>query len=501
MNHRNVRTVLGLLLQYVGAALLLPLAVSLVYRESDAWAFALASLFAMATGTALRGRRRMTVLGRRDAFAVVTFGWLAVTVVGALPFMLSGAIPSPVDALFESASGVTTTGATVLTNVEQAPHGILFWRAFLQWLGGMGFVVLSLALLPQLAVGGMELFKAEVPSPMPERLKPRLSDTALILWRIYLGLTLLLIVLLKAAGMGVFDAVVHALVTIPTGGFSTKSQSIAAFGNATIEAILIVFMLLAGTNFSLLHRAWTERRLSAITENAEFKAYVGILIVATLGVGWGLWRAGTFAPAEALRHAAFQAVSLVTTTGFASTDYALWPPFASALVFALMFIGASAGSTSGGVKVMRHLVMAKHGLRELRRMIHPRSVLPLRVGAQTIGENVIAGVLGFIVLYMMLFGVGTLLIAAHGIELQTAASAVAAALGNVGPGLGGAGPMGHFAWLPASAKLLLALFMLLGRLEIYTVLVVLLPAAWTGVLRAPKRKAQARRSEDLGRRQ
>lgn len=496
MNGQNVRTVLGLLMQYVGAVLLLPVVVALGYREPDWWSFALAGLLSAALGTILRGRRRVPTLSRRDAFAVVTLGWLALILIGALPFIVSGSVSSFADGFFEAASGATTTGATIFTNIEGLSHGILFWRALLQWLGGMGFVVLSLALLPQLAVGGMELFKAEVPTPIPERLKPRLSDTAVILWRIYLGLTLLLLVLLLLAGMDGFDALLHALVTIPTGGFSTRSHSIAAFDNVTIEAILVVFMLLAGTNFSLLHRAWTERRLSAITQNSEFKAYIAILTVATLGIAWGLWRAGVYDPQTALRHAAFQAVSIVTTTGFASTDYALWPPFASAIVLALMFVGASAGSTSGGVKVMRHMVMVKHGVRELRRMVHPRSVLPLRVGNQTIKEHVVAGVLGFVGLYMLLFGVGTLLMAAHGIELGTAASAVAAALGNVGPALGAAGPMGHFGWLPSSAKVLLALLMILGRLEIYTVLVLLLPAAWTGIRRKPRARGAARSAQD-----
>ncbi|NLN26937.1 MAG: TrkH family potassium uptake protein [Firmicutes bacterium] len=491
MNERNVRAVLGMLLQYVGAVLLLPLAVALFYREPDWWCFASAALLSALSGTVLRGRRRVTALRRRDAFAIVTLSWLALTLIGAVPFLLSGSVASIADGIFEAAAGATTTGATVFPDVERLSHGLQFWRALLQWLGGMGIVVLSLALLPQLAVGGMELYKAEAPTPLPERLRPRLADTAIMLWRIYLTLTAVLALLLLLAGMGAFDALVHALVTIPTGGFSNKARSIAAFDSPAIEGILIVFMFLAGSNFSLLHRAWSERRLGAITENAEFRAYAAVLALASLGIAWSLWRAGVYGAGDALRHGVFQAVSIVTTTGFASTDYSLWPSFASSIVFALMFVGASAGSTSGGVKVMRHLVILKHGVRELRRLVHPRSVLPLRIGSQTIAENVIAGVLGFLALYIMLFGVGTLLLAAHGIDLRTSASSAAAALGNVGPALGATGPMGHFGWLPASAKLVLTALMIVGRLEIYTVLVLVLPGAWTGARRAPGRPSRA----------
>lgn len=485
MTYSNVLAFLGLLLHYLGLALVVPGSVALIYGEHDAMALALTALLSLTLGLMLRWKRKVMGLSHRDAFAIVSLGWIAVAAIGALPFVFSGAIPSYVDALFEATSGVTTTGATVIEDVESLPHGLLLWRSMLQWLGGMGFIVLSLALLPQLAVGGMELFKAEVPTPIPERLKPRLRETSMIMWRIYIGLTVTLAILLLAAGMNWFDAVSHALVTIPTGGFSTRTLSIAAYNSVPIELILGLFMLLSGANFSLYHRALDDRRLSCIWRDPEFRTYLAILLAATGFMALNLWRSGSYDVLNALRHASFQAISIVTTTGFASADFNVWPAFATTILFGLMFVGGSAGSTAGGVKVMRHIVVVKHGYRELLRLIHPRAVRPVRVGSQSISESVIARVLAFLLLYLMLFAMGTLVIVAHGVEMRTAAAAVAASLGNVGPSLGGVGPMATYAWLPPTAKLVVSFLMVVGRLEIYTVLVLLLPATWARSRRAP----------------
>lgn len=486
MNYTSVAGFLGLLLTYVALAMLFPAAVSWYYGDGGTIAFVAASGLTLAVGLILRWRCKVTALTRRDAFAITTLGWLATALFGALPFWLSGVIPSFVDAFFEAVSGVTTTGATVIADIESVPHGLLLWRSLLQWLGGMGIVVLTIAVLPQLSVGGMELFKAEVPSPIPERLSPRLRETSIIMWRIYIAITIVLAALLTLSGMGLFEAVLHALVTVPTGGFSTRATSIQAFDNGLIELILAFFMLLCGTNFSLIHKAVSTRSLRCIVRDPEFRVYLGIVVVGTLMITASLWNLADYGPWGALRHAAFQTISIVTTTGFATTDFALWPPLASLVIVLLMFVGGSAGSTAGGVKVLRHMVVVKHSYRELLKLVHPRAVRPVRIGTRPISEVVIAGVLGFVIIYMLLFGLGTLAIAAYGVDLKTAASAVAGSLGNVGPGLGNVGPMGTYAAFAPTAKLVLAFLMLIGRLEIYTVLVLLLPAAWERARRAPE---------------
>lgn len=479
MNFGTLAGFLGLLLCYVGLSMLVPFGVSLYFGEGAAGAFAASAALTLAAGLVLRRGRRVAGLAPREAFAATALGWVATSAAGALPLLLSGALPSYVDALFEAVSGVTTTGATVIGDVAHLPRSIVLWRALLQWLGGMGIVVLSLALLPQIGAGGMELFKAEAPTPIPERLKPRLRETAHVLWRLYIGLTLLLLVLLVGAGMPPFEALVHALTTIPTGGFSTRPDSVQGFNSPAVELVLAFFMFVSGVNFALLYKAWASRNVRCILRDPEFRAYAAVLGAAAALMAVSLWRSGTYGPLNALRHAAFQAIALVTTTGFATADYASWPPFALLVVLLLMFVGGCAGSTAGGIKVLRHMVVAKHGYREILRLVHPRAVRPVRIGARAVDEGVIAGVLAFVVLYMMLFAAGTVAVAAYGTDLLTAASAVAGALGNVGPGLGAVGPMATYASFAPTAKLLLALLMLIGRLEIYTVLVLLIPATWT----------------------
>lgn len=478
MNYFSVRNFLGSLLLFLSLYLLLPLGVAIGYGEHDARAFAVSAALTAAAGFALRRPGVAAELSHRDAFAIVTLGWLTVALFGALPFVLSGTFTNYADALFEAMSGVTTTGASVLTDLESQPHGLLLWRSLLQWLGGMGFIVLSIAILPKLGVGGMELFKAEVPSPIPERLKPRIQETALTLWKIYVGLTVAMVALLYLTGLTLFDATVHTLSTVSSGGFSNRADSLGAFNNGWAEAVVIVFMIASGVNFSLHYRALFDRSPGDVWKNTEFRAYLAVLAVGIVAVAGNLWLTGTAPLLNALRQSAFQVVSIVTTTGFSTTDYNLWPPFATLLLFVLMFSGAMAGSTSGSIKVMRHLLIAKHGLREILRLIHPRAVRPVRVGTTPISERVISSVLGFAVIFIVLCAGGTLYLTTEGLDLISAASASAATLTNVGPGLGAVGPAGHFADLSTTAKLVLTAFMLVGRLEVYAVLVLFAPSVW-----------------------
>ncbi len=482
MNYRLVGSFLGNLLIYLGLLMLLPCAVALFLGEHDAAAFLWSAGVTMLVGLLLRQRGITEEISHRDAFAMVTVGWLSVAVFGSLPFQLAGTFAPTlsgwVDGFFEAMSGVTTTGATVITDLTAQPHGILLWRSFLQWLGGMGFIVLSIAILPKLGVGGMELFKAEIPSPIPERLRPRIRQTALILWKIYVALTVILFVLLWLAGMNVFDAILHALSTMPTGGFSNYTSSEAVLKNGWIEAILVVFMILGGINFSLYYRAQTARHWRDLFWNEELRAYLGIIVVGTALITLNLWRHGTMVWWEAIRHGLFHVVSVTTTTGFVTENYDLWPAFATAVLFLLMFSGGMAGSTSGSIKVLRHLIVVKHIAREILRLLHPRSIRTVTIGDQTIDERVISGVISFVLLFLLLFGIGTAFMTTQGLDLRSAAAATAAMLTNVGPGLGMVGPVENYAFIPSGGKLFLSFLMLTGRLEIYGVLVLLLPAAW-----------------------
>lgn len=486
MNYRLIGSFLGNLLIYLGLLMLLPSAVSLAFREHDAAAFLWSAGITVFFGLLLRQRGITEEIAPRDAFAIVTVGWLTVAVFGSLPFQLAGTFAPTaagwVDGFFEAMSGVTTTGATVITDLFAQPHGILLWRSLLQWLGGMGFIVLSIAILPKLGVGGMELFKAEIPSPIAERLRPRIRQTALILWKIYVALTAILFLLLWLAGMNVFDAALHALSTMPTGGFSNYTTGAAVLKNGWIEAILIVFMILGGINFSLYYRAQTVRNWRDLFWNVELRAYVGIIAVGTALITLNLWQNGSMAW-EAIRHSLFHVVSVTTTTGFVTENYDQWPTFATAVLFLLMFSGGMAGSTSGSIKVLRHLIVVKHIAREILRLLHPRSIRTVTIDEQTIDERIISSVISFVLLFLLLFGIGSAFMTTQGLDLRSAAAASAAMLTNVGPGLGMVGPVENYAFIPSGGKMFLSFLMLTGRLEIYGVLVLLLPAAW-----APSRR-------------
>jgi len=481
MNVALVLHILGALLIFLAGALLFPVGFSVWYHDGALAALLEACMVSLLMGLFLiyitRGSRSKREPAIRDGFAIVTFGWLVFALFGAIPFTLSGAIPSYLDAVFETMSGFTTTGATILTNVEALPESLLFWRAATHWLGGMGIIVLSLAILPMLGVGGMQLFKAEVPGPTADRLKPRIRDTAKLLWGVYVLLTALETVLLMFGGMDLFDAICHAFATMATGGFSTKNASLAAYDSAYIDTVVTLFMFLAGANFSLHYQA-LRGRLDNFLRNEEFLCYLGVTGGATLlliMINQGSVYASLF---DNLRYSAFQVVSILTTTGFGTADYEGWPVLSQYLLVFLMFIGGCAGSTGGGMKVARMLLIFKHARVQLSRLIHPRAVILVKLGRTPVDRDVMAAILGFFALFMGVFVVASCLLAATGVDLTTSGAAVIATLSNIGPGLGQVGPTDNYAHLPHLAKGILVVCMLMGRLELYTVLVLLLPSFW-----------------------
>jgi trk system potassium uptake protein len=411
----------------------------------------------------------------REAFAMVTFSWVAVALVGALPYLLSGAIPRPTGALFESMSGFTTTGSTVLADIEAVAPGILIWRSLTQWLGGMGFIVLGVAILPYLGVGGMQLFRLEAPGPTADRLRPRIRETAKLLWMVYAVLTVVLSALFLLGGMSAFDALNHALTTMPTGGFSTRNASLGAF-SAYIQWVTILFMFLAGTSFTLHYRTMSRGPRSYLVDT-EWRLYTGIILTGGAIVGIMIHTADASIE-ETLRHAMFQVVSIVTTTGYGTTDYALWAPAAQVVLFLFFFLGGMAGSTAGGMKMVRVLLVLKQTWIEIRKQLHPRAVFIPKIGRQPVRDYVMLNVLGFVLIYMMLFGVGTFAMATLGLSLPAAAGAAATAISNVGPALAELGPTENFSALPWQGNLILTFLMLVGRLEIYTVLLLFHPALW-----------------------
>ena len=477
MHWLAVLRLLGHLMVFVGGAMLLPLLLSLGAGDGAYLGFVVAILPALAAGVLMtRLGKKDAELSLREGFTVVVFGWVVCSFFGAIPYMISGAIPVFTDAYFEAMSGFTTTGSSVLAEIETLPPSILFWRSMTQWLGGMGIIVLFIAVLPQLGVGALHLFRAEVPGPVKERFVPRLRDNAKILWYIYVGLTGAAVIALLAAGMNLFDAINHAFTTLATGGFSTKNASIAAYASPAIEYIICFFMFCAGTNFTLywlLMTGWWRD----VLKDSELRGYLAIILGATCFVAVALILAGGNYT-DAFRHALFQVVSILTTTGFASADYNLWSYQAGMAIFFLMFLGGCAGSTAGGIKIGRIVLLWKQGKRELNRFLHPRAIVSLRMGSKSIDQGTLINVFQFFYLYILVYVVGCLLVSLTGLDFLTTLSAVATTLSNVGPGFAQVGPMANFATVPAFAKWIFILLMLLGRLELYTVLVMLMPRFW-----------------------
>jgi len=481
MRWRYILYVVGALIFFVGLSMLLPLAFGLYYRDHSVAVLLKSIGVTVSTGAllfiAFRSQRQET-LRQSEGMAIVALGWTAAGLFGALPFFLEGGTLRFVDAFFESVSGFTTTGASILTDIEALPKGLLMWRSFIQWLGGMGIIVLSIAILPFLGVGGMQLYKAEVPSPVPDKLKPRIRDTATILWKVYALFSVAQIIMLMLGGMGFFDAVCHTFTTMPTGGFSTKNASIAHFDSLFMDGVIIFFMLLSGINFSLHYQMLRGRPL-AFWKDGECRFFLAAVGGCIALVALDLSRYDVYdSIGEAVRYGAFQVVSIITTTGYATADYEQWPAMSQLILLTCMFLGASAGSTGGGMKCLRIMLCFKYCYRELFLLLHPRAVVTIKMGGKGVPDDVMRSVLGFLSLYVGLFVISAIAMGGLGVDFVTAITAVATAMGNVGPGFGSVGPVENYAHLPQAAKWLLIWCMLLGRLEIFTVLIFIVPAYW-----------------------
>jgi trk system potassium uptake protein TrkH len=471
--------VTGLILLCVGLCMFLPLACAWYYGDGSVAPLFLSLCVTILAGTFLMfffERPRPMVINHREGMVIVTLGWAACAFFGALPFALGG-FDSFTDAFFESVSGFTTTGASILTNIEALPKGLLFWRSLTHWLGGMGIIVLTIAILPFLGVGGMQLYKAEVPGPVADKLQPRIKDTAMSLWKVYVFFTVAQVLLLLLGGMDLFESVCHAFGTMATGGFSTRNTSIAAYDSAYIDGVITFFMLVAGANFALHFQLFRGRPL-VLWRDPEFRFFAILVFLLTAVVTISIQGSSYSSWPEALRFGAFQVASIITTTGYATADYELWLPLPQGVLLLCMFIGGCAGSTSGGIKCMRVMLLFKHAYRELFRLVHPRAVVSLKFGPKLVKEEVLTSIWGFFVLFIVLFVLSGLALTAMGVDVLTSFAAVVACIGNVGPGLGQVGPVDNYAAIPALGKWVLSFCMLLGRLEIYTVLVLLMPEFW-----------------------
>ncbi|UTW66944.1 TrkH family potassium uptake protein [bacterium SCSIO 12643] len=480
MSFKNIFGILGMLIALNGAFMLTAIPFSIYYKE-DYFPLLTASLISIILGLSTWATMRMKnkkELSKKEGYLVVALGWVSMSTFGMLPFLLSGSIETIHEAFFETMSGYTTTGASILNDIEAVPKGILFWRSLTQWIGGMGIIVLTIALLPMLGVGGMQLFIAEAPGISPDKLKPRIADTAKRLWLIYLGLTAVETVLLRLGGMNFFDAINHSLTTMATGGFSTKNASMAHYESTPyIQYVVMIFMFLAGVNFTLTYFG-LKGRFQKVWKNEEFKTYLFFTVIFSVFTTAGIliFTDSEFEPA--FRDATFQVISVITTTGYISADYTSWAPILTVMFFFLMFLGGSAGSTAGGVKIVRHLVMIKNSFLEMKRILHPSAILPVRLNDHAVSQSVTHHVLAFIIVYLSIFVFGSLAVALTGVDFMTTISAVATSLGNVGPGLGSVGPVDNFAHLPMLTKWMLSFLMLIGRLELFTILILFTPYFW-----------------------
>jgi trk system potassium uptake protein TrkH len=472
--------VIGSLLLIMGILMLPSAAFSIYYGESDLIPILSSAGISIILGTIcklLTPGSRNAEIKKRDGYLIVTTGWVSMAIIGTLPYLLSGSIPEISAAFFETMSGLSTTGATVLDDIESLPHGILFWRSMTQWIGGMGIIVLTIAILPLLGIGGMELFIAEAPGPTKDKIHPRIKETAKRLWVIYLFLTLLEMIILMFCGMNFYDAINHSLTTNSTGGFSTKQDSIAAFNSPLIEYVIVIFMFLAGTNFTLLYFGF-KGKFKNFWNNDEFKWYFGavVLLVAILTPVVYFETGNDFS--RVFRDTVFQVVSTITTTGFATADFTTWGSLATFIFFLLLFSGASAGSTSGGIKIVRIVLLIKNGFLEFKKRLHPNAVIPVYLNKRTVPSTIIYNLLAFIFLYLFVFVSGSLVMTALGENFEVAISSVATSLGNVGPGIAEIGPSHTFSAISPAGKWLLAFLMLFGRLELFTVALLFTPYYW-----------------------
>ncbi|MEE4264411.1 MAG: TrkH family potassium uptake protein [Desulfobacteraceae bacterium] len=480
MHWRFILKIMGVLIFFFGLTMVFPMAVGLYFHEQSVTTLLESMGITVISGLLLYlvfRKDKAEVINQREGMAIVAVGWTTIGLFGALPFFLGDGYFTFTDAFFESVSGFTTTGASVLTNIEGLSKWLLFWRSFIQWLGGMGIIVLSVAILPFLGVGGMQLYKAEVPTPVPDKLKPRIRDTAMILWKVYALISLVQVILMLLGGMTFYDALCHTFTTMPTGGFSTRNASIAYFNSAYLDWVIILFMLLAGINFSLHYQTLRGKTL-AFWQDSECRFFIGAVVLLTLAVSLNIFGTVYKTIGEAVRYGAFQVVSIVTTTGYATADYEKWPAMSQLILLLCMFLGASAGSTGGGMKCLRIMLCFKYCYRELFSLIHPHAVSHIKIGGKPVPDDVMRSVLGFLALYIGLFALNSVLLAGLGVDFTTAFTAVASAIGNVGPGFGMVGPVDNYAQIPILGKWLLIWCMLLGRLEIFTVIILVVPEFW-----------------------
>lgn len=480
MNLRLITRLIATLIIYLGLSMSAPLVVSLIYSDGSEKALFLSMAITCTLGLimfVLAGKPSDTYLSHRDGAAIVTLGWLVAGAVATMPYLFSGTITNLTDAYFESMSGFTTTGASIITDIEKLPMGILLWRSETQWLGGMGIIVLSIAILPFLGVGGMQLYKAETPSPVIDKLTPRISDTAGVLWKIYIVFTAFQIGLLFIGGMPLFDSICHAFTTMPTGGFSTKNTSIAHYQSTYFDFIIVLFMMIAGTSFSLHYRL-LKGQFSTVMKDQELRVFWAIAFIFTLLVASDVYGNVYESFSDAFRYATFQVVSIMTTTGFVTADYERWPVFSQQILLMCMFLGSMAGSTGGAIKTMRFVLILKHSYLEIFRIIHPHATTIVKLGDIPVPQSILRSIWGFFGLYMALYAVATLLMSLLGLDMISSISSVATCIGNVGPGLGSVGPTDNFYNVPLMGKWTLIFCMLLGRLEIFTIIVLFMPGYW-----------------------
>lgn len=484
-----VAGILGGLIFFLGVALLLPMIIALIFDESSWLAFLITSSASIITGAALFfAFKPSEELRMREAFLIVTFTWFLGSLIGAFPFILSGTLDLYTDAVFETMSGLSTTGATILggetangilnPSIEDLDKSLLFWRSLSHWLGGMGIIVLTLALLPLLGIGGMELFQAEYSGSTSDKITPRIQETAKLLWGIYFGMTFVQALLLWFhPSMDWFEAINHAFSTLATGGFSTQNASIEAFDSVYIDLVITVFMFLAGINFAMHFRLFSGK-FDSFLKNSEIKFYSILTLFFIILVSFSLFIIDNYSVGEAIRYGSFQVVSILTTTGFGTDDYTLWSYFGGSLLFLLFFTGGCAGSTGGGIKMIRILIILKNIGREFKQILHPQAVLPIRVGERVIDQSILRTILGFFVTYLIIFGIGALGMSMLGYDFLSSAGASIASLGNIGPAWGVFGPVDNYAQVPIAGKWLLLILMLIGRLELFTVLVIFTPWFW-----------------------
>jgi trk system potassium uptake protein len=472
--------VVTILILFLGLTMLFPLIAAIYYRDASVSSILISMGITIFSGIILYlvfKNEKVENLTKRESMAIVTLGWTSAGFFGALPFYIGGEIGPFVNAFFESVSGFTTTGSSILTNIEGVSKGLLFWRSLIQWLGGMGIIVLSIAILPFLGVGGMQLYKAEVPSPVPDKLKPRIRDTAMTLWKVYALFSVAEVFFLMLGGMNLYDALCHTFTTMPTGGFSTKNASVAHFDSVYLELVLFFFMLAAGINFGLHYQLLRGKPLE-FWKDSECRLFLSAVVVLIITISLNIFGSIYESIGQAFRYGSFQVMSIITTTGYATADYEQWPAMSQLLLLICMFTGASAGSTGGGIKWLRIMLYFKYCYRELFALLHPHAVTHIKIAGKSVPEDVIRSVMGFLALYMGLFGLCSVILAGLGVDFVTSFAAVAATLGNIGPGFGAVGPMESFANIPVLGKWLLIWCMLLGRLEIFTVIILLVPDFW-----------------------